>query len=90
MPSEVSFYATSGTFTIAPAMVAARIDSTTPMRGIGGTVQNKQGSTEGIRCINAYDQPDGWKLITYAEVPFEASTPPRIVVCRNVIVCPHL
>jgi len=71
-PSGVSVFATSGTFTTNPADVKAKTDG-----GAAGVAQDTLGATDGLECLVAYDGPDGWKIITYAVMPYKASTPPE-------------
>lgn len=76
-PSEVSFFATSGSFTTAPIEVKAKTD-----KGAAGVAQDAKGAMDGLECLIAYDDPDGCKIIIYAVMPYKAATPPKIKVYR--------
>lgn len=76
-PSGVSRSATGGFFTTDPAEVKAKTDN-----GAAGVAQDAQGATDGLECLIAYDGPDGWKIITYAVMPYKAPNPPETKVHR--------
>lgn len=75
-PGRVSTFATSGSFTTKPVAVPAK-----DADGAAGVAQDFQGSTEGLVGVVVYDGPDGWKIVTYAQMPFKASEVPVSKAC---------